>query len=453
MPDIDKIYYEATSIDIHEQMDLWDERGKGYYGEYMLFSELYKHVPGQCKILMNLNIPASNGKTTELDCVLIHESGVYVFECKHYKGTIYGDYNGMEWTQYFRTSPNSHFPSPIKQNAYHIDMLRKLFPQTPIRSFVVFTNSDTLVKVTGWENTDTVVCRLNDIGVYLGRTLGYRVLSAEQIDEMFNKLYPYASPQKETVCPDKEPDPFVDYYNHLQKDFEAAKVSLRAEASAEEKAKYEKRVFRIKGLALALCLVFLILASAMIVYIRRDADAVIEEYKQAQNLAIHERDVANSAKKEAEIARDEAIKEKEEMAKKFRVAQPMNGGDIELADDFFEAYDVNLEMSKDLKDTVLFSGKIRVNAEQYGVGINSLTKIIVQMKDGSVVEYDKPLSSTFRTLSKPFDPTATLQTLQIYTSSVSDIAYIKLVNVSIEDRTTSKKVITDAEFELYSAKE
>lgn len=38
---------------------------------------------------MNLNIPIEDGKTTEIDLLMIHETGIYVFEIKHYKGTIY----------------------------------------------------------------------------------------------------------------------------------------------------------------------------------------------------------------------------------------------------------------------------------------------------------------------------------------------------------------------------
>ena len=67
--DIKKIYNELTSVDIDEQKQLWDERGKGYYGEFILFCDLYSQVPGVCKILMNLNVPTADGKTTEIDFV------------------------------------------------------------------------------------------------------------------------------------------------------------------------------------------------------------------------------------------------------------------------------------------------------------------------------------------------------------------------------------------------
>ena len=143
---METIYSNLTSVDIEKQKQIWDERGKGYYGEYLLLTELYQRVKGQCKILMNLNVPTGNGKTTEIDLLMIHETGLYVFEAKHYKGTIYGSYEDAKWTQYFRTQENSHFPSPIRQNEYHIEALKRLFPGTPIKSFVVFTNDETNIK-------------------------------------------------------------------------------------------------------------------------------------------------------------------------------------------------------------------------------------------------------------------------------------------------------------------
>ena len=123
---INNIYKQLTNVDIEEQKKLWDERGKGYYGEFLVFCELYKNIPGNCKILMNLNIPTANEKATEIDLVLMHETGIYVFEIKHYKGAIYGDNTGNIWTQYFRTTKNSTFKNPILQNAYHIDALKNI---------------------------------------------------------------------------------------------------------------------------------------------------------------------------------------------------------------------------------------------------------------------------------------------------------------------------------------
>ena len=80
MDDTKNVYKSLTNVDIDVQRRIWDERGRGYYGEYLLFSKLYQFLPGNGKILMNLNIPISADKTTEIDLLLIHETGLYVFE-------------------------------------------------------------------------------------------------------------------------------------------------------------------------------------------------------------------------------------------------------------------------------------------------------------------------------------------------------------------------------------
>ena len=103
MTDLKKIYQEMTSVDLDEQKRIWDERGKGYYGEFLVMQDLYLYLRGESKLLMNLEIPADDGKKTEIDLLLIHETGLYVFEVKYYKGTIYGKYDDSSWTQYFRT--------------------------------------------------------------------------------------------------------------------------------------------------------------------------------------------------------------------------------------------------------------------------------------------------------------------------------------------------------------
>ena len=139
---IKSAYQNLTGIQVDEQLKTWDARGKGYYGEYLLFSELYRNLSGQCKILMNLQIPSEHGRTTEIDLLLIHETGLYVFEAKHYKGTIYGKADDQQWTQYFRTSPNQCFNNPIIQNRWHIKQLYKIYSSLPIHSFIVFTNED-----------------------------------------------------------------------------------------------------------------------------------------------------------------------------------------------------------------------------------------------------------------------------------------------------------------------
>ena len=78
---------------------------------------------------------------------MIHSTGIYVFEIKHYKGIIYGNVNDNKWTQFFRTQDNNTFQNPFSQNAYHLRALKELIPNTDLYSVVVFTNEDCELKV------------------------------------------------------------------------------------------------------------------------------------------------------------------------------------------------------------------------------------------------------------------------------------------------------------------
>ena len=61
---------------------------KGRLGEFYTYKYL-DSLAGYKRYLFNLYIPKSNGETTELDVVLLHESGIYVFESKNYSGWIF----------------------------------------------------------------------------------------------------------------------------------------------------------------------------------------------------------------------------------------------------------------------------------------------------------------------------------------------------------------------------
>lgn len=236
--DIKNVYKQLTNVDIEQQKHLWDERGKGYYGEYLVFCELYKKINGNCKILMNLNIPTENGGTTEIDLLLIHETGIYVFEIKHYKGKIYGNSKDAVWTQYFRTAKNNTFKNPILQNEYHIKAVKSLFPNIPVKSIIVFTNYECDIRV---QNTnDTIdVCTLNN----LTRNIVYRFnsnqqkYSMEEIDEMFNKLSKYSKMQEVVEFGGKE-ETFISWLQPIIFELEKEKNNF---AEASVKANNTKR--------------------------------------------------------------------------------------------------------------------------------------------------------------------------------------------------------------------
>ncbi|TCT14547.1 nuclease-like protein [Natranaerovirga pectinivora] len=85
---------------------------KGNYGEFLIFSYLEK-LEGEPKLMTNLYIPKENGSTTEIDLIMISETGIYVFESKNYSGWIFGDEMQKNWTQTLQNRQKNKFFNPI----------------------------------------------------------------------------------------------------------------------------------------------------------------------------------------------------------------------------------------------------------------------------------------------------------------------------------------------------
>lgn len=225
MENLKDIYKQATNIDIEKQQRIWDERGKGYYGEYLLFSRMYSFIDVKSKILMNLEIPIDSFHKTEIDLLLIHETGIYVFEAKHYKGTIYGKDSDNTWTQFFKTTSNKTFRNPLVQNGYHIRALESIFPNTPIYSVVVFTNEDADIRI---ENTNPYVeiCNIYSLE-YTMKNLFQRnskKILPEEINSIFKNLCQYSPMIKPPHCDTKEA-PIGEWFAPLLEDIKIQKKS------------------------------------------------------------------------------------------------------------------------------------------------------------------------------------------------------------------------------------
>lgn len=122
---------------------------KGNNGEYLIFEEL-KKLEGDHRIMVNLYLPKGKGENTEIDLVLVTETGIYVFESKNYSGWIYGNEKNKFWTQVIHKKSKIQFYNPIWQNKTHIRALKEALNIKEDKSFVsyiVFSDACTLKMV------------------------------------------------------------------------------------------------------------------------------------------------------------------------------------------------------------------------------------------------------------------------------------------------------------------
>lgn len=163
----------------------------GLWGEYLTFRCLRK-MSGYKKFLFNCYIPKENGTLTEIDLIMLHSSGVYVFESKNYSGWIFGNEADPQWTQSFRSGHKERFFSPIKQNSSHIKQLQRFLPglQTEvIQSVIVFSERCTLRKITLTTHQHIVVKR-NQLLRAIARLSNRQVLSPADINAIYQRLFP-----------------------------------------------------------------------------------------------------------------------------------------------------------------------------------------------------------------------------------------------------------------------
>lgn len=164
---------------------------KGQFGEYLTEYAANK-IDGYYNILQNLYLPTYNGKTTEIDLVLIHTIGIFVFESKNYGGWIFGSENQKYWIQCFPNKEKYRFYNPIMQNNTHINALVKEtnISKEKFYSFIIFSKRCELKKVP--ENTSQFEIMKRDELIYrlklINKEQRENVFTCKQVDEITKRL-------------------------------------------------------------------------------------------------------------------------------------------------------------------------------------------------------------------------------------------------------------------------
>lgn len=164
----------------------------GNYGEYLTFKCL-SSLDGSYRILTNVYLPKDDGKTTEIDLIMISHKGIFVFESKNYSGWIFGNESSQMWTQTFRSGQKHKFYNPVMQNKGHIAALNKYFGgqfSGKYFSYIVFSERCTLRKVEMLSRNIYVVKR-NELCTEIKSHYYPDILTMYETDIIYNALEKY----------------------------------------------------------------------------------------------------------------------------------------------------------------------------------------------------------------------------------------------------------------------
>lgn len=165
----------------------------GSSGEYETYKRIAKFSDfNHC--IANCYIPKNDGTYTEVDAILIHTTGIYVFESKNYSGYIFGSENNRNWTVSLYAGHNNvekyHFYNPILQNKAHINYLKKYIMQDiPVYSYIVFSNRCSF-KNLNYNNENVCICHRNQLSDILSYDTSHRmpILDTQHMQDIFLKL-------------------------------------------------------------------------------------------------------------------------------------------------------------------------------------------------------------------------------------------------------------------------
>ncbi len=170
---------------------LLNYENKGQYGEFLIEYALGKNnISGYRKILRNVYIPYKE-HTAEIDVLMIHEKGIFVFESKNFNGSIFGGIDQLKWTQRLSYRITNQFYNPVKQNFNHCKALGKFLKidHKNIFSYIVFSDKCVFNNIP--ENTcEYTIVHRHQLLRFLRKDLNTKtvVLSVQQVDSSFDKL-------------------------------------------------------------------------------------------------------------------------------------------------------------------------------------------------------------------------------------------------------------------------
>lgn len=99
-------------------------KGDGSKLEYSVFKTLYRYGG---KVLSSLYANGNNSNTNESDIVFVHNTGIYVIECKDTDAiSIVGNEDSKNWNYIFNENYSEERYNPLKQNLGHINSLKNV---------------------------------------------------------------------------------------------------------------------------------------------------------------------------------------------------------------------------------------------------------------------------------------------------------------------------------------
>lgn len=141
------------------------------------------------KVVYDVYIPGINNLVGHVDAVLIHDSGIYLFDKRKYEGWISGNDSDENWTFTSKSEEQDIFLNPIKQSQAQISWMKKNMNYiVEAYSVIIFPEQSNLISVSN-SISNVKVIRGNDYrGIVESFKVTRGVIFESEIEELYNEI-------------------------------------------------------------------------------------------------------------------------------------------------------------------------------------------------------------------------------------------------------------------------
>lgn len=141
-------------------------------------------------IFQNIFLKKSDGKFTEIDVLAVHNTGVYVIECKYMAGKIIGDEDDKSWFQLKSNNACNEFLNPIIQNNIHINACKQILNKykLPYYSIIVFGNNCTIPNITSYKAKNVFITHRKDYSALINQLTSRQPIYSNQLVDTMSEL-------------------------------------------------------------------------------------------------------------------------------------------------------------------------------------------------------------------------------------------------------------------------
>ncbi len=154
----------------------------GWFGEHWAKEALDQLDKDKYTVLNDIML-AVNGKTYQIDHIVLSKYGIFVIETKQYNGYITGSKYDNKWVRHFKGNETMYYPNPIKQNYGHVKAVCDFLniSERQVFNLVCFTSDKVKLNV----KHDGEVVRNYDINKTI---MSYKKEIIDNVDELKEKI-------------------------------------------------------------------------------------------------------------------------------------------------------------------------------------------------------------------------------------------------------------------------